>query len=292
MWDAYLLQNRRFLIIFATYKCQMRMKNYLISEAIGDIAGSAYEGKSRRIKDYDKVKMFSSRAHFTDDTVLTFACAEALIDKLDMTMNLWKCANEHRHAGFGSKFKLWMTSHNPKPYRSLGNGSAMRCSSAGWLAQTEEECIRMAHETAAPTHNHPEGFKGAEATALAIFHLKNGKDKEFVREQILDRYYPDWSNKKYADFHDSYAFNSTCAGTVGPAIICFIESKDYVDCIKLAISLGGDADTLAAIAGPMAYAFYKKMPDALVYQALKKLPDWMVEVSERFDDVVNRLVEL
>ena len=251
----------------------MRMKNYLISEAIGDIAGSAYEGKSRRIKDYDKVKMFSSRAHFTDDTVLTFACAEALIDKLDMTMNLWKCANEHRHAGFGSKFKLWMTSHNPKPYRSLGNGSAMRCSSAGWLAQTEEECIRMAHETAAPTHNHPEGFKGAEATALAIFHL-------------------DWSNKKYADFHDSYAFNSTCAGTVGPAIICFIESKDYVDCIKLAISLGGDADTLAAIAGPMAFAYYKKMPDALVYQALKKLPDWMVDVSERFDDIVNKVAKL
>ena len=83
------------------------MKNYLISEAIGDIAGSAYEGRTRRIKDYDKVKMFSSRAHFTDDTVLTFACAEAFIDKKDMTMNLWKCANEHRHAGFGSKFKLW-----------------------------------------------------------------------------------------------------------------------------------------------------------------------------------------
>ena len=99
---------------------------------------------------------------------------------------------------------LWMASHNPKPYRSLGNGSAMRCSSAGWLAKTEEECIRMAHETAAPTHNHPEGFKGAEATALAIFHLKNGKDKAFVREQILDRYYPDWSNKKYADFHEIY----------------------------------------------------------------------------------------
>ena len=118
------------------------------------------------------------------------------------------------------------------------------------------------------------------------------KDKEFVREQILDRYYPDWSNKKYADFHDSYAFNSTCAGTVGPAIICFIESKDYVDCIKLAISLGGDADTLAAIAGPMAYAFYKKMPDALVYQALKKLPDWMVDVSERFDDIVNKVATL
>ena len=163
----------------------------------------------------------------------------------------------------------------------------MRCSSAGWLAKTEEECIRMAHETAAPTHNHPEGFKGAEATALAIFHLKNGKDKEFIRTNILDHYYPDWSNKKYAEFHDSYTFYSTCAGTVGPAIICFLESEDYVDCIKLAISLGGDADTLAAIAGPMAYAYYKKMPDALVYQALKKLPDWMVKVSERFDEEVN-----
>ena len=153
------------------------MKNYLISVAIGDIAGSAYEGRSHRIKDYNKVQMFSSRANFTDDTVLTFACAEAFIDNLDMTMNLWKCANEQRHAGFGSKCKIWMASHKPQPYRSLGNGSAMRCSSAGWLAKSEEECIKMATETAAPTHNHPEGIKGAVVTALTIFHLKNGKTK-------------------------------------------------------------------------------------------------------------------
>ena len=150
------------------------MKNLLMSAVIGDIAGSAYERRTHRIKDYDKVKIFSSRAHFTDDTVLTFACAEAFIEHLDMSMNLWKCANEHRHAGFGSKFKLWMANHYPRPYRSLGNGSAMRCSSAGWLAGSVEECIKMATETAAPTHNHPEGIKGAIATALAIFHLKNG----------------------------------------------------------------------------------------------------------------------
>lgn len=161
------------------------MKNYLISATIGDIAGSAYEGKTSRIKEYDKVKMFSRRARFTD------------------------------------------------------------------------------------------------------FHLKTGKDKNFIREQILEKYYPDWSNKKYVDFHDSYKFYSTCAGTVGHAIICFLESKDYVDCIKLAISLGGDADTLAAIAGPMAFAFYKSMPDELVYQAMKKVPAWMVELSERFDVIVN-----
>ena len=103
----------------------MLMENYLISEAIGDVAGSAYEGRTHRTKDYNKVKMFSSRAHFTDDTVLTFACAEAFIDNLDMSMNLWKCANEHRHAGFSSTFKKWFASHKPLPYRSLGNGSAL-----------------------------------------------------------------------------------------------------------------------------------------------------------------------
>ncbi len=263
------------------------MKNLLMSAAIGDIAGSAYERRAHRIKDYDKVKIFSSRAHFTDDTVLTFACAEAFIEHLDMSMNLWKCANEHRHAGFGSKFKLWMANHYPRPYRSLGNGSAMRCSSAGWLAGSVEECIKMATETAAPTHNRPEGIKGAVATALAIFHLKNGASKEYIRENILNEYYPDWANLEYAAFHDEYTFNSTCAGSVGPAMICFLESKDYIDCIKLAISLGGDADTLAAIAGPMAYAFYKKMPDAVVCQAIKKLPDWMLHVNDKFDEVCN-----
>ncbi len=107
--------------------------------------------------------------------------------------------------------------------------------------------------------------------------------------QQSEAYYPDWASQRYADFHDDYTFNSTCASSVGPAIICFLESEDYVDCIKLAISLGGDADTLAAIAGPMAYAHYKKMPDALVYQALKKLPDWMVDVNERFDNIINKV---
>lgn len=266
------------------------MRNYLISEAIGDIAGSAYEGRSHRVKDYGKVKMFSSRAHFTDDTVLTFACAEAFIDQKDMAMNLWKCANEHRHAGFGSRFKHWMQAHNPQPYMSRGNGSAMRCSSAAWLATSEAECIDLATQTAAPTHNHPEGIKGAVATALAIYHLNRGEDKDFVREQILNPYYPDWAGLRYADFHDEYAFNSTCEGSVGPAIICFLESRDYVDCLKLAISLGGDADTLAAIAGPMAYAYYKKMPSALVTQAFKMLPDWMKDVSKRFDEIVGQRV--
>lgn len=212
------------------------MKNYLMSTAVGDIAGSAYEGRSHRTKDYQAVKLFSSRARFTDDTVLTFACAEAFLDGKDMAWNLWKCAHEHIDAGYGSQFKRWLAAHDMQPYRSFGNGA----------------------------------------------------DKATVRERILAAYYPEWAGKSYTDIHDSYTFNTTCPGTVGPAILAFLESSDYADCIRLAIALGGDADTLAAIAGPMAYACYREMPDSLVYAALKKLPDWMVDVNERFDEAVNR----
>lgn len=263
------------------------MDNYLLSAAIGDIAGSAYEGRSHRTKDYNAVKMFSSRAHFTDDTVCTFACAEAFIRFKDMADNLWMCANQHPDAGFGQRFKEWMKSHDHLPYESAGNGSAMRCSSAGWLARSEKECIALASTTAEPTHNHPEGIKGAVATALAIFYLKTGHDKEYIRQFVLDKYYPYWSNKSYKDIHDDYTFNSTCPGTVGPAIISFMDSTDYIDCLRLAISLGGDSDTLAAIAGPMAYAYYKEMPAPIVYTALKMLPDWMRKVNQEFDDFIN-----
>lgn len=260
-----------------------------MSAAIGDIAGSAYEGKAHRTKDYQKVKMFSSRAHFTDDTVLTFACAEAFIHHLDMGINLWMCGNQHRHAGFSSRFKEWMQSHDHKPYGAASDGSAMRCSSAGWLAQTEEECVKLATETAMPTHNSEEGIKGAVVTCLCIYWLKIGKDKDFIREQILKKYYPKWATKKYADFHDEYTFCTNCEDVVGPAIICFLESKDYIDCLRLAISLGGDADTLAAIAGPVAYAYYKQMPETLIEQALHLLPEWMQKVNTDFDKVVDSL---
>lgn len=265
----------------------MEYKNMLMSAAVGDIAGSAYEGRSHRTKDYDKVKMFSSRARFTDDTVCTFACAHSLISGEDMASTIWRCCHLHPNAGYGHRFKEWLASFDMPPYYSLGNGSAMRCSAAGWMAQSEGECIELATKTAAPTHNHPEGIKGAVAAALSIFYLSHGRDKDFIRENILNKYYPQWAGLTYEQIKPDYTFNSTCPGSVGPAIICFLESKDYIDCLKLAISLGGDADTLAAIAGPMAYAYYKEMPDHVVAQALKMLPDWMQEVSRKFDEVVN-----
>ena len=263
------------------------MNNYLISEAVGDIAGSVSEFGRKRTKDQSKVKIFAPGVRFTDDTVMTFACAEALLDGADPGEVMWRRGREHPTVGFGGMFRRWLASPSPRPYGSFGNGSAMRVSAAGWLASSEEECVRMATGTALPTHNHPEGVKGAVVTALAVWHLRQGADKQFIRDEVLNRYYPMWAGRSYADIVPGYRFDPTCEGSVGPAIISFIESSDYKDCIRKAIALGGDADTLAAIAGPMAYAYYGEMPQPLVGRALEMLPGWMLEVSARLDERVN-----
>lgn len=262
------------------------MKNLLLSAAIGDICGMPYEFEGRT-KDYDAVNLLHPRNTYTDDTVCTFACAEALLHHLDMAHNLWQRCREDFYRGYGGRFAEWLMGDEVKlAYNSFGNGSGMRCSAAGFLARTEEECIDLATATALPTHNHPEGIKGAVATALAIHYGMMGKDKAYIRTHVLDKYYPEWSTKTYADIKPDYYFNETCQLTIPAAIICMLESKDYADCITMAIALGGDADTLAAIAGPMAYAIYKKMPEALVENAKKKLPEWMLRVSEELDNLV------
>ena len=163
----------------------------------------------------------------------------------------------------------------------------MRVSAAGFMAKSEEECIELATQTAIPTHDHPEGIKGAVATALAIHYGMVGKDKMFIKHQVLDKYYPEWSELAYADIQPNYYFNETCQKTIPAALICFLESKDYEDCLKLAISLGGDADTLAAISGPIAYAYYKELPGDLVSNARAKLPEWMLQLNEEFDQFVG-----
>ena len=163
----------------------------------------------------------------------------------------------------------------------------MRVSSAGFMAKTEDECIVLATRTAEPTHNHPEGIKGAVSTALSIFYLMQGQDKEFVRENVLKIYYPTWAELTYANIKPTYDFKDSCQETVPAAIISFLESSNYADCLKLAISLGGDADTLSAIAGPMAYAYYKEMPQELIDNAKAKLPKWMLQVNDQLDTYVN-----
>lgn len=263
------------------------MKNLLLSAAIGDISGQPYEF-SKRTKNYDAVDLLMPSNTYTDDTVCTFACADALLHNLDMAQSLWTRGRADIGRGFGGKFARWLFAKEIRPpYNSYGNGSGMRVSAAGFMAKTKEECIEMATRTAEPTHNHPEGIKGAVATALAIFYGMQGKDKEFIRKHVLEEYYPAWATLTYEDIKPEYTFDETCQQTIPAALICFIESKDYEDCLKLAISLGGDADTLGAISGPMAYAFYKYMPEELIKNAKAKLPEWMLELNEELDNFVN-----
>lgn len=261
------------------------MRNLLLSAAVGDIGGMPYE--FRCTKNYDAVDLLRSDNDYTDDTVCTFACAEALLHGLDMAETLRKrCRADFR--GYGGGFARWLIAPELQPpYNSFGNGSAMRVSAAGFMARSEEECIEMAMRTALPTHNHAEGIKGAVATALAVHYGMQGWPKSFIRENVLDKYYPAWSGKTYEDIKPDYDFDETCQGTVPAALICFLESTDYADCLKLAIALGGDADTLGAICGPMAYAFYREMPAALVDNAKAKLPEWMLKIGEEFDDYCN-----
>jgi len=261
------------------------MKDLLLSAAIGDISGVPYEFEGRT-KNYDAVDLLNPDNTYSDDTICTFACADALLHDLDMAESLHKRGREDFHRGFGGRMARWLINPTVSPaYGSYGNGSSMRCSAASFLAKTKEECIELAEKTAMPTHNHPEGVKGAVATALAIYYGMQGKDKDYVRKNVLDEYYPNWSNKTYSDIKPDYYFNETCQLTVPAAIICFLESKDYEDCIKLAISLGGDADTLACIAGPMAYANYKTMPQSLIDNAKKKLPKWMLDINEEMNNL-------
>lgn len=263
------------------------MKNLLLSAAIGDIAGMPYEFHGRT-KDYDAVNLLLPSNTYTDDTVCTFACAEALLKGTDMAETLWTRCRADFFRGFGGRFARWLSARELQPsYHSYGNGSGMRVSAAGFMARSREECIELATRTALPTHDHPEGIKGAVATALAIFCGMQGRDKDYIRRHVLDEYYPEWAALSYADIKPGYGFDETCQKTIPAALICFLESEDYADCLKLAISLGGDADTLGAISGPMAYAFYREMPEELVANAKAKLPEWMLQVNDEMDRYVG-----
>lgn len=263
----------------------MIMKNLLLSAAIGDIGGQPYEFFGT--KNYDAVNLLKPQNTYTDDTVCTFACADALLHNIDVAESLWNRCRADAFRGYGGRFARWLETKQIQPaYNSFGNGSGMRVSAAGFMARSEEECIALATKTAMPTHNHPEGIKGAVATALAIFYGMEGRDKDFIRKRVLEEYYPSWASLTYDAIKPGYHFDDTCQRTIPVALICFLESKDYADCLKMAIALGGDADTLGAISGPMAYAFYKHMPEELIANAKKKLPKWMLDVSEELDDYV------
>ncbi len=258
---------------------------------LGDIIGSPFEfDRGNKSKDFE---LFSPGCEFTDDTVMTIAVAEALMkiedatdedkikDALAKSMQTW--GRKYPWAGYGQKFFRWLAKEDPKPYNSCGNGSAMRVAAAGWMADTLEETRRLARLSAEVTHNHPEGIKGAEATAAAIFMARNGSDKEEIKRYIIKEFNYDLS-RTCDEIRPTYHHTELCQQTVPEAITAFMEGSDFEDVIRTAVSLGGDCDTLTCIAGSIAEAYYG-VSDELKEEAKTRIESEMRTVLESFDNM-------
>jgi ADP-ribosylglycohydrolase len=255
----------------------------MLGAIAGDIIGSVYEGKKHWLtaRTPDFQPLFSPKARFTDDTVLTVAVADALLHGGDLTGRLKDYYSRYQGAGFGGDFKRWAASDDAEPYGSWGNGSAMRVSPVGWVCETLQEVLHRARESARVTHNHPEGIKGAQATAAAVFLARSGATRWELRDEIERRFHYDLSFTLDA-IRPTYAFDSSCQGTVPQAIVAFLESSDFESAVRLAISLGGDCDTLACIAGGIAAACYG-VPEHIRTQAVARLDGPLKEVVAEFE---------
>lgn len=255
---------------------------------LGDMIGAPYEfDRGNKSKEFP---LFCENSRFTDDSVMTIAVAEALLDSrfLDddsiraaLIKSMRKWGKKYPDAGYGRKFLCWLREKDPQPYGSCGNGSAMRVSAAGWLFDTLEETREKARLTAEVTHDHPEGIKGAEATSGAIFLARTGRSKEEIRDYIVQEFGYDLS-RTCDQIRPSYYHNESCQKTVPEAITAFLEGTDFEDVIRTAVSLGGDCDTLTCIAGSIAEAFYG-VPAILKAECRRRLPEDMAYILGRFD---------
>lgn len=254
---------------------------------IGDICGSIYEHRNLKTDKPETINLINSECHFTDDTVLTCAVAEAVLTDHNFKAAIYKWANKYPNAGYGSAFENWFRSENPQPYNSWGNGSAMRVSPIGWTARSLDDVLHQAERSADITHNHPEGIKGSQSVAAAIFLARRGNEftHDYSKEDIKDyieRSFGYNLSRTLDEIRPGYKFNSSCLGSVPEAIIAFLESRDFTHAIQLAISIGGDSDTLACIAGSIAEAFYRDIPKELIEFAHSKVSDEMQSLIADF----------
>ena len=250
----------------------------MLGAIVGDIVGSIYEFNNHRSKDFP---LFGEDCKFTDDTVLTIAVADCLMNNGNYTEYIKNYARKYTGRGYGGRFRQWISSESMEPYNSWGNGSAMRVSAVGFAYNDLEAVMNEAKRSAEVTHNHPEGIKGAQATAVAIFMARKGHSKEQIKAAIAQSFDYDL-NRTMDEIRPTYVFNESCQETVPEAIIAFLESKDFEDAIRNAISLGGDSDTLACITGGIAEAFYGGVPTDIAKKALSYLDSNMREVVEKF----------
>ena len=259
----------------------------MLGAILGDIVGSPFEFDHNNYKHKD-FPLLSEKSHFTDDTVMTVAVARGLMAgqgnaqktfaEVQHEMQYW--GRKYPDAGYGGMFGQWLYAEHSEPYGSFGNGSAMRVAAAGWLFDTLDKTLEMAKATAEVTHNHPEGIKGAQATAAAIFLARTGHSKPEIRQYVEQTFGYDLS-RTCDEIRPYYCHVETCQQTVPEAIIAFLESNSFEDALRNAVSLGGDSDTLACITGGIAEAFYG-MPQELRAETLKRLPEDLRAAYELF----------
>lgn len=262
---------------------------------LGDVIGSRFEfDRGGKTKEFE---LFTDEDQFTDDTVMTIAVGEGLLaagkDATDeeimasVTASMQKWGAKYPRAGYGARFIHWLRERNPQPYGSYGNGSAMRVSAAGWLYDSLERTRQVAYLTAVVSHNHPEGLKGAECTAAVIFLARTGVSKEVIRDYVVEEFGYDLS-ESLAQLRARHEHIESCQDSLPKALVSFFEGESYEDVVRNAVSLGGDTDTLAAIAGAMAEAFYG-IPVFILSQGESYLTEDMIQVLQDFDVALGRV---
>eukprot|EP01083_Nonionella_stella_P027109 74587_1 len=273
---AFTIKGKRSFLTMETTSTQ---QSYLLGAIIGDIVGSRFEWSGDDAKYYD-FELITPECQFTDDTVLTIAVADAIMNKTPYDGTIRKWANKYPHAGYGKSFINWMRDDTMGPYNSWGNGSAMRVSPCGYLP-TLEEVLKESKASAECTHNHMEGIKGAQSIAACIFLARNGHSKEEIKSYVTKTFGYDL-DRTIESIRPTYSFDVSCQGSVPESIIAFLDGSDYEDTIRLAVSLGGDTDTQAAIAGSIAQAFYKEISLDLESQAREKLNEEILAIFVSF----------
>ena len=250
----------------------------MLGAIAGDVIGSVHEGRGTKHKDFP---LFAPASRFTDDSVLTCAVAERILHGGDYTRLFHDWFHAYPNAGYGRTFIRWAFHRNLEPYGSWGNGSAMRVSPIGMLAGSIAEACAEAEASAAVTHNHPEGIRGAQATAVAIHLARTGADKAVIR-QHLETQFGYRLDQSLADIRETYTFDVSCQGSVPQSVVAFLESESYEDAVRNAISLGGDADTMACIAGGIAEAFYGGVPEPIRVEVLARLDPRLRGIVDAF----------
>ncbi len=257
---------------------QLSRKKYIIGAVIGDIIGSVYEFSNVKTTNFP---LFGKRTTFTDDTVLTVATMDVILGQKDFTEVYQSYGRMFPNVGYGGLFKYWILDKYPKAYNSWGNGSAMRVSPVGWAYNTLDKVLFQAKRSAEVTHNHPEGIKGAQATASAIFLARTGNSKTQIK-QFIETTFQYNLNRSLAEIRPAYQFEVSCQGSVPESIISFLESINFETAIRLAISIGGDSDTIACIAGGIAEAFYQEIPEYILDNSLRILPARIIKLIQLF----------